>query len=231
MEFMLLFSQDQDRPPDPECRERMQALAADLARQGKLRRGARLAGQDEAARVRVRDGRAVVLDGPFAESREVVGGFWVVDVASREEAIAIAGRTRMAAVGGVSVSPFQFRTTVDDPGSGKPFLFAFLLEEGLTDCDGEKLREMIAHGEKLHVEGRFLETAPLSADPTPALVTSRQGKLLVTDGPFAEAKDVVGGYSIIRAADRAEAIEMAKIYPHSRWGRTEVREILHLDSV
>jgi len=59
----------------------------------------------------------------------------------------------------------------------------------------------------------------------------RGGKSLVTDGPFAEAKEAVGGYSLVRVAGRAQAIELAKRYPHARWGPVEVREILFFDSV
>jgi hypothetical protein len=53
----------------------------------------------------------------------------------------------------------------------------------------------------------------------------------VTDGPFAEAKEAVGGYSIVYAADRAEAVEIAKRSFHARWGPVEVREILYFDPV
>jgi hypothetical protein len=62
-------------------------------------------------------------------------------------------------------------------------------------------------------------------------VTARNQKVLVTDGPFAETKDVVGCYSIVRAADRAAAVEMAKRYPAASWGAVEVREILFFDDV
>ena len=78
-------------------------------------------------------------------------------------------------------------------------------------------------------EGRFLETAPLAAEPHPARVETRDGKPLVTDGPFAEAKEIVAGYAVLRAANRAEAIEIAKRYPHAKWGVVEVREIPFLD--
>jgi len=53
----------------------------------------------------------------------------------------------------------------------------------------------------------------------------------VTDGPFAESKEGVGGYSVVRVAGRTEAIELAKRYPHARWGPVEVREILFFDEV
>jgi hypothetical protein len=58
-----------------------------------------------ATSVRVRDGRRLVTDGPFAETREVLGGFYLIDVANRDEAIAIAARHSGARVGTVEVRP------------------------------------------------------------------------------------------------------------------------------
>jgi hypothetical protein len=71
--------------------ERMLRFAGSLKQRGVLRAVESLTSQgDSAARLQVRDGKAHVLDGPFAEAKEMVGGFFLVDVATREEAIAIA---------------------------------------------------------------------------------------------------------------------------------------------
>lgn len=71
--------------------DRMLRFAGDLKSRGVLRAVESLASQDtRAARVEVRDGRAQVRDGPFAEAKEMVGGFFLLDVASREDALAIA---------------------------------------------------------------------------------------------------------------------------------------------
>ncbi len=230
MEFMLLFLARQGAPAgDPDGMAEMKTFAGELASQGKLRRGAPLVDESAAARVRVRDGKAIVTDGPFAESKEVVAGFWIVEVASREEAIEIAGRAPHARHGIVELHRTQFRDVVADPGEGTPFLMVFRMEPGLTDPDGSKLREMLDFGETLKRDQKFLETAPLAHEPPAARVEARGGTILVTDGPFAEAKEAVGGYSLVRLAGRAEAIELAKRYPHARWGLVEVREIIFFD--
>ena len=70
--------------------ERMLAFGEGLKRRGILRAMESLAEQDEGARVEKREGRSRVLDGPFAEAKEMVGGFFVIDVATLEEAVAIA---------------------------------------------------------------------------------------------------------------------------------------------
>jgi hypothetical protein len=230
MEFMLLFMVKRGAPgPEPAGFAAMGRLAAELASQGKLRRGAPLESDSAAARVRVRDGKAVVSDGPFAETKEVVAGFWIVDAADRAEAIEIARRTPHARGGVVEVHAVQFRETAPDPATGTPFMMVFGREPGLTDPDGAKLREMLDFSEALKREKKLFETAPLAADPPPARVESRAGATLVTDGPFAESKEAVGGYSLVRMSSRAAAVDLAKRYPHAKWGPVEVREVLFFD--
>ena len=230
MEFMLLFTERQGASSGgPDRFAEMKKFAGELARQGTLRRGAPLAAASGGARVRVRAGKAFVSDGPFAESKEVLGGFWIIEVASRAEAIEIARRCPHARYGIVEVHLARSRYAFADSGQGTPFLFAFHMEPGLADPDGAKLREMIAYGETLGREGKLLETAPLALDQPAARIETRGGKILVTDGPFAESKEGIGGYGLVRAASRAEAIEIATRYPHAKWGPVEVREIMFFD--
>jgi hypothetical protein len=70
--------------------DRMLGFAESLKARGVLRGVASLAGIEKGARLQVRDGKARVLDGPFAEAKEMVGGFFVVDVATLDEALALA---------------------------------------------------------------------------------------------------------------------------------------------
>jgi hypothetical protein len=72
--------------------QRMLDYADDLKRDGVLLAFSSLAGDAAAARLQRRDGRAAVLDGPFAEAKEMVGGFFLLDVATREQALAAAAR-------------------------------------------------------------------------------------------------------------------------------------------
>ena len=70
--------------------DRMLGFAESLKRRGVLRGVESLASLDDGARLQVRDGKARILDGPFAEAKEMVGGFFLVDVATLEEALALA---------------------------------------------------------------------------------------------------------------------------------------------
>lgn len=97
MPYLLLISeplgQRQTRTVDEghAAYERMLRFGADLKARGLLIAGESLKSQDaDAARVEVRGGRAHVHDGPFAEAKEMIGGFFLIDCATRDEAIVIA---------------------------------------------------------------------------------------------------------------------------------------------
>jgi hypothetical protein len=231
VEFMLLFTTEARLARNEGGCAEMKKFAEELAREGKLRRGAPLGPGSAAAAVSVRDGKPFVTDGPFAETKEQLGGFWVIDVPDRAAALEIARRIPHAQYGTVEVSRVRVRYSFLDAGEGRPFLLAFRQDPGLRDPLGSKMREMVAHGRELEDAGVLIETAPLADDPPRARVATRDRKVIVTDGPFAETKDVVGGYSLVRAADRAAAIEIAKRYPAARWGDVEVREIIYFDDV
>lgn len=73
-----------------EVYDQMVRFAADLKARGKLRAVESLTSSHDAVRVQVRDGQPKLLDGPFAEAKEMIGGFFLLNCDSREEAVAIA---------------------------------------------------------------------------------------------------------------------------------------------
>ena len=70
--------------------DRMLKFADRLKQRGVLLAAESLASQDQAARIRISNGRAQVLDGPFAEAKEMIGGFFLLNCSTRDEAVAIA---------------------------------------------------------------------------------------------------------------------------------------------
>jgi hypothetical protein len=82
-------------------------LSEQLASSGQYLAGAPLQPPLTASSVRVRDGKQLVTDGPFAETREQLGGFMLIDVKDLDEAIAIAARGAVARVGTVEVRPVR----------------------------------------------------------------------------------------------------------------------------
>ena len=232
MEFLLLFNEHKGTPPpEKEGLAAMGKYSGELRKRGVLRRGAPLTPASAGAAIETRDGRVLVTDGPFAETKELVAGFWVIDVPDRAAALAIARECPHLQRGPIEIHTMGQRFTFEDTGKDLPFLLVFRMEKGLRDPDGAKLREMVAFCEELARHGAMVETAPLRNDPPAAHLETKSGKVLVTDGPFPETRELVGGYGVIRASDRASAIAMAKRFPHARWAPLEVREILFFDPV
>src|SRR5215468_2414085 len=81
---------------------------------------------------------------------------------------------------------------------------------------------------ELHARGQFLGASPLHPVATATTVRVRDGKRLVTDGPFAETHEQLGGFFLIEAKDLDEAIAVAARIPGARKGTVEVRPVLEL---
>jgi hypothetical protein len=80
----------------------------------------------------------------------------------------------------------------------------------------------------LDAKGQFLAASPLQSVSTATSVRIRNGKRLVTDGPFAETREQLGGYFVVTANDLDEAIEIAGRIPAARYGTVEVRPMIEL---
>jgi len=85
-------------------------LREELKASGQYVDGSRLLPTSSATSVRIRDGKRLVTDGPFAETREALGGYFVVDVKNLDDAIAIAARMPGAKVGTIEVRPLPEMT-------------------------------------------------------------------------------------------------------------------------
>ena len=86
--------------------DRMLAFGADLKARGLLTLGQSLLSDDKGVRVQMRGGKRALLDGPFAESKEMVGGFFLLECDTREEAVAIAAECPAAQWATVEVREF-----------------------------------------------------------------------------------------------------------------------------
>ncbi len=87
----------------------------------------------------------------------------------------------------------------------------------------------LAH--QLNAEGRFLATAPLRSTALATSVRVRDGKRYVTDGPFAETREQLGGYFLITANNLDEAIAVAERIPGARRGTVEVRPVVEIEDL
>ena len=85
------------------------------------------------------------------------------------------------------------------------------------------MQEAVALTHEIHAKGQYLEAAPLEPAAMAASVRVRDGKVQVTDGPFVETREVLGGYYLIDVENLDEAIRIAERHPGARLGTVEIR--------
>ena len=86
-------------------------------------------------------------------------------------------------------------------------------------------RETLDYVEQLKAEGRLVDARPLKSARLAATLQIRDGHLSVTDGPFAETKEQLGGFFLFEAANFSEAVRIASKWPSARLGTIEVRPV------
>ncbi len=96
----------------------------------------------------------------------------------------------------------------------------------LSAAEWDALRtETLAYLEELRAQGYVLAAEPLQSVRTATTVRIRNDKVSITDGPFAETKETLGGFFLIEASDLDEAIQVASKWPSARIGSIEVRPV------
>jgi hypothetical protein len=109
MRYMLMICDDESGrvgpPAEVEADPRFRAWSEEMGRRGVLRGGARLRPSSDATTVRVRDDEVLLSDGPFAESKEQMGGYGVIECADLDEAIEVASKHPVAEFGVIEVRP------------------------------------------------------------------------------------------------------------------------------
>ncbi|MDN5942668.1 MAG: YciI family protein [Nitrospira sp.] len=105
-------------------------------------------------------------------------------------------------------------------------------EEAFQNIDKEMRQQMLAESieltHQLHATGQYVHASPLHPAATAVIVRVREGKPLVTDGPFMETKEQLAGYFLINAQDLNEAIRIATRIPGARIGTVEVRRLIEV---
>lgn len=96
---------------------------------------------------------------------------------------------------------------------------------------GKMRDESVALCNQIDSTGQYLDAAPLHPTSTATCVRIRDGKRFVTDGPFAETREQLGGYFFITAKNQEEAVSIAARIPGARIGTVEVRPVLEVDGL
>ena len=93
------------------------------------------------------------------------------------------------------------------------------------------MRECLAHADELRQDGQLIQSQMLEGAETAKAVRIRNGRLTATDGPFTEAKEVLGGFNLIEARDMDEAVRIAAEFPWARTGCVEIRPVRDIGAV
>jgi hypothetical protein len=221
--------------PDEKLRPEMAKWYEELVKAGARLESARLQPSAQGVRVRYANGKFAVTDGPFAESKELIAGFCLIQVKSREEAVEWAKRVPFEE-GEIELRPLYelFDFPVDPaekpagwrekeeqlraaPPARKPGTIRYM---GIIKADKDTEAGVLPDEKGLAAMGAFLEEGAksrvflagdgLQPSSKGARVRFSGSKRMVTDGPFAETKELVAGYVILQFASKAEAIEWTK---------------------
>ena len=114
----------------------------------------------------------------------------------------------------------------------KYMLLVYMDEKAMSDTERAHCYvESVQLTHQIKAKGQYVAASPLHPVATATSVRVRDGKRLVTDGPFAETREQLGGYYLIEAQDLDEAIGIAEQIPPARLGTIEIRPVLEISGL
>ena len=114
----------------------------------------------------------------------------------------------------------------------KYMLLIYLDEQALSEAERQECyAESTQLAQEIHSSGQYLAANPLHPTSMATSVRVRNGKRLVTDGPFAETREQLGGYFLIEANNLDQAIAIAGRIPMARKGTVEVRPVIDIQGL
>jgi len=243
MNYLLLICSD--GVPTAEkasaMQESMPRWIDEMDARGVRKYGHALQDPSAAVTVRSRGGQTLLTDGPFAETKEFVGGFDILECDDLDEAIEVAAKhpvswfhrieirpfadasMQTSAEAAPSTAAFQFPDSLGEP-RGSYFLFMCL--DGIPGTDEEEasvVRDGLTWLDQVQQRGVQVFGHALKHSNIATTVQVRNGETILSDGPFAETKEFIGGFDILDALSREEAIEIAAGHPLARFHMVEVR--------
>jgi len=221
MRFMVMHkmteAMEQGLPPDPAILEGVGKLVEEGIKEKVFVSGEGLKPSSQRVHIVYKGGERIITDGPFTEAKELVAGFALMRVRSKEEAISWCDRFA-AVVGDVELFMGPVVEEWDLGVAPKPadaplrFLSMHKLDERL-ECgaapDPELMAKMGALIEEMTKAGVLQATGGLAGTQQGARIRFEGGKRTVIDGPFAESKELVAGYAILELPSKTAAIEWA----------------------
>jgi hypothetical protein len=111
----------------------------------------------------------------------------------------------------------------------KYMLLVYLSESALSETEREHCyAESAGLAREIHENGQYLDASPLHPTSMATSIRVRDNKTLITDGPFAETREQLGGYYLIDAKNIDDAIGIAERIPAVRWGTIEIRPVMEI---
>jgi hypothetical protein len=206
--------------------------------------GSRLRPVSDATTVRAPDGRSVVTDGPFAETKEQVAGYDVIDCPDLDSAVAVASAHPTTHIGSIEVRAFApgmpDPVVPESPPEGR-YRYLMLvcadMRRAMTTA-AEAAEERSAPSRDDFDEGpsevdawigdagrRRLYGWALELPDQAVTVRRVNGHVVTTDGPFAETKEQIAGYDLLECDDLDDALQVASGHPVARGGVIELRPL------
>ena len=233
MRFMILIKADEQTEagvlPSEQLLTEMGAYNEELVNAGVMVAGEGLHPSSRGVRVRFAGHRTTVIDGPFTETKELLAGFWLWDVKSKEEAIewlkrcpnptgtnsVVELREAGCASGLEGVNPQP------PPAAAGAKRYMVLIKsdpdmEAGVNPGNERLAAMARRNDEAVQEGTLLLAEGLQPSSKGARVRFTGRARTVIDGPFTETKELIAGFWLIQAASMAEAIKWVERYPYPR---------------
>ena len=114
----------------------------------------------------------------------------------------------------------------------KYMLLVYLEEDALSESERQSCYTKSAQlARDIHASGNYLDASPLHPTATATSIRVREGKRFVTDGPFAETREQLGGYYLIEAKNLDQAIGIAEKIPAAQWGTIEIRPVMEISGL
>jgi hypothetical protein len=244
MKFLMIHAVDESATPNTETcaeREALDSWLEEMTARGILLDGARLRPVSDATTVRARDGKAEVTDGPFAETKEQIGGYDVIECPDLDSAVAVAAAHPTAKLGSIEVRAFS--DGMPDPEVPETYAentrrYLMLVCADMRRAMAERdASESVAETEPeddgddpiekwiADAGARRLYGWPLDWPDRAVTVRRVDGRTVTTDGPFAETKEQIAGYDLLECDDLDDAIEVAAGHPVAGGGVIELRPL------
>ena len=230
MRYMLIHTADPDVAAEWDEKENWASFSSwvqETVRSGVNLQGGRLRPTADATTIKIRDGELIITDGPYAETKEQVAGYDVLECASLDEAVRWASRHPHSWLGSVEVRALPDSAPdapLPEPGEGKVrYMMLVCTDPAVDPREFARIEPVDPWVDEMNGRGIRLYGSELEPPGSARTVRVRDSRAIVTDGPFAETKEQIAGFDVLECADLDEAIEVASRHPMARLGMLEVR--------